>query len=189
MRFDQRIERIEKFFLSSILAAEKLDVVYQQNIKRMIVSFEIIKSFMLVSPYYVGNILFRVNIPDLGRAVVFQYKITDSLNQVSFAQPDAAVNKKWVISGAWTFGNLNGARPRQLIRFSGNEIIKSERWIQTARIFFTFFLASIANFCAGTTGTPNGAEFEGGVADGDVGSGFSVARIVVFIEIGSASFN
>ena len=73
MCFDKRVEGVEKFFLGAVLAAKKLDVIYQQKIKGVIVSFKLVECFMLVSPYYVGNVLFCVDISDFGSAVVLQH--------------------------------------------------------------------------------------------------------------------
>ena len=53
MCFSQRIERVEELFLSTIFSANELNVVDQEQIKRVIIFLESVERFMLVSTYYI----------------------------------------------------------------------------------------------------------------------------------------
>src|SRR5258708_6832230 len=47
---DQSIERVKEFFLCAVFPGEKLDVIDQKKIERVIVAFEFIERFLLVGP-------------------------------------------------------------------------------------------------------------------------------------------
>src|SRR5688572_3611463 len=99
----------------------------------MIVALEFIKCLMLVSPYYVGNVLFRMNIANLGSWIVLHNEIADRLNQVSFPQSDTSIDEEGVIGNTGTLRDLNSPGTRQLVCFSCDESVEGERGIQPGR--------------------------------------------------------
>src|SRR5207245_3163975 len=90
-RLHQRVERVEKLLLGAPLVGKKLDVVDQQQVERMVVAFEFIKGFLLVSAYYVGNILLRMAIPDTRLRRLVGQVLADGLPRVRLSKRRAVV--------------------------------------------------------------------------------------------------
>jgi hypothetical protein len=65
VRFDQGVERVKELLLSAALPAEKLDVVDQQQIERVVVAFEVVERLVLIRPDDIGDILLGVDVADL----------------------------------------------------------------------------------------------------------------------------
>ncbi len=93
VRFDQRVEGVEKFLLGAVLAAEKLDIVDQQKVQRVVVLLEAVEGLVLIGANHIGNVPLGVDITDLGGRVEFEQQVTDGLNEVSFTQAHTTINK------------------------------------------------------------------------------------------------
>ena len=85
MRFYQRVEGVEKFFLRAVFSAEELDIVYEQQIERVVVALELVERLLVIGAHHVGDVLCRVQVADLGGGVLSQDIIADGVNQVRFA--------------------------------------------------------------------------------------------------------
>ena len=132
MRFDQRIEGVEELLLSSVLAAEELDIVDQQQIQRVVVLLEAVEGLVLVSAHYVGHVLLGVNVADLGVGIAILHQVADGLQQVRLAQAHAAIDEQRVVCGAGVLGDLQRRGPRELIGLAGDEGVEGERGVQAA---------------------------------------------------------
>ena len=93
----------------------------------MVVAFEFIKGFLLVSAYYVGNILLRMAIPDTRLGPLVGQLVADGLQKVRFAEPHAAVDEQRVVRNSRIFGHLDGSRAGQLVGFAGHEAVERKR--------------------------------------------------------------
>ncbi len=62
----QRFERIEEFFLRTCLAGEKLDIVDQQQIERVVIALEVVKRLALIGSNHVAYVLLGMDVADLG---------------------------------------------------------------------------------------------------------------------------
>ena len=93
MRVDEGVEGVEKFFLRLGFAGEKLNIVDQQDVERMVILFEFFKLVGLVSAHHIGNVPLGVHIADFCLRVVNLDLIAHRLDQVGFAQTYPAVNK------------------------------------------------------------------------------------------------
>ena len=51
MRLDQGVEGVEKLLLRTVLAGEELDIVYQQEIERVVIALELVKGFLLIGAH------------------------------------------------------------------------------------------------------------------------------------------
>ena len=127
MRLDKRVERVEKLFLGSAFAAEKLDIIDQQQVKGVVVTLEIVKSLMLVGANDIRNILLRMNVADFAFRGPRVKMIADGLDQVRFAKPDTAVYEQRVVSCSWALSDLRCRGTGKIVGFAGNEGIEGER--------------------------------------------------------------
>src|SRR5258705_6971990 len=123
---DQCVECVEKFLLRAIFAVEKLNVVYQEQIERVIVLFKTVESFVLISAHNVRNILLRMNVSNAGRRIELDQHVADGLDQMGLAQPDAAVDEQRVVGNPGMLCNLQGGGTRKLVGFPGHERIESK---------------------------------------------------------------
>src|SRR6266850_3525892 len=149
VRFDQRVEGVEKFLLGAILAAKKLDIVDQQKVERVVVLLETVKGLVLIGANHVGNVALGVNIADLGGRAEFEQQVTDGLDEVGLAQADPTVDKQRVVRHARMFGDLQRGGARQLIGLAGYEGVESKGrveatllpdfWFRRRRFRFRFW--------------------------------------------------
>src|SRR5207237_7960359 len=86
MRVDQGVEGVEELLLCSVLAAEELNVIDQQEIERVIVFFESVECLVLVSANYIGYILLGVDISHTCLRVLVMHQIANRLNQMRLAK-------------------------------------------------------------------------------------------------------
>ena len=85
VRLDQRVECVEELFLGTVLAAEELNVVDQQQIERMVVALEFVERLLMIGAHHVGDVLCRMQITHFGGGVLRQNVIAHSMDQVSLA--------------------------------------------------------------------------------------------------------
>src|SRR5262249_25958885 len=72
---NQRVERVEELFLCTALAAEKLDVINQQNVEGVVVLLEAIEGLVLVGAYDIRDVLLCVDVAHLRLRVVIVRKV------------------------------------------------------------------------------------------------------------------
>src|SRR5580765_366202 len=131
---DQRFKSVEKLFLGAVLAAEELNIVDQQQIKRVVITLEVIKTLALISRDYVAHILLGMDITDPGGRIVGQHLVANGVNDMGLAKADAAVQKQRVIGHSGIVGDLGGGSARQLVGLPGDEVVESQHRID-ARLF------------------------------------------------------
>ena len=134
MRFDQRIEGIEEFFLGAVLSAEELDIVDEQQIQRVVVLLESVEGFVLVGPYDIGYILFCMDIADLRLRAALLNQVPYRLQQMRLPQAHATIDEQWVVCSSRVFRDLQSRGTSKLIRFAGNERVERKARIQAAAI-------------------------------------------------------
>src|SRR6266480_5633987 len=96
----------------------------------MVVAFEFIKGFLLVSAYYVGNILLRMPVADTRLGPLVGELVPDGLQKVRLAKPHAAVDEQRVVRNSRIFGHLDGGCARELVGFAGHEAVERKRPIE-----------------------------------------------------------
>src|SRR5574340_730993 len=79
---DQRVQGIEELLLRTRFVSDELDVVYQQQIQRIIKLFEFIEVLCLERAHDTGNVIGGVDITDLGLRVLLADQIAYGLQQV-----------------------------------------------------------------------------------------------------------
>lgn len=125
----------------------------------MVVALEFVKGLVLISADYIGNIALGVDITDFCIRPMLVDQIANGLDQVSFTQTDAAVNKQWVVGSAGVFADLYGCRTGELIGFAGDQRIKGEIWVE-ARCFICH--RQLPHWVGGRTTFNNGLRCCGG---------------------------
>ncbi len=96
-RFDKRVEQVEKLLLGTALAVEELNVVDQQQIQCPVIALEVVERLVLIGADDIRYIGFGVDITYFRRGVLQQDVVSDGLDQVRFAQADAAINEQRVV--------------------------------------------------------------------------------------------
>src|SRR5690606_30866758 len=124
-------ECIEKFFLGAILASKKLDVVNKQQIKRVVITFELVKGLALISLDDIRDVLVSMNIAHSCSGAVGQQGIAYGMDKMGFTQTYSPVQKQGVVRNARVVCNLQGGGSRQLISLASNKIVESQLGIQT----------------------------------------------------------
>ena len=89
----QGLESVKKLFLGTLLVGEELNVINQQQIKRVVALLEFIKSLTLISLDHIRNELLCVDVENFGCWPVVQEAVAHGVHQVGFAQPDTTVDK------------------------------------------------------------------------------------------------
>ena len=130
----QRIERVKKFFLRAVAPGEKVNVINHQQIDMPVAMAEILhvpifnRQHELVDKRVAGQIEnARVGLP-------LQHLLADALQQVTFSQSHAAVNKKRVVGLTWLLGNRQRGRMRQPIARAGDKVVENVVWIERERL-------------------------------------------------------
>ena len=77
---NQRIQRVKELLLGSWFIRNELDVVNQQQIKRVIILLEFIELFCLKSPHDIGNVIRCMNIANIGLTVLFFELVSNGLD-------------------------------------------------------------------------------------------------------------
>ena len=85
VRFDQRIERVEELLLRASLIGEKLDVVDEQKVERVVIALELVERLLLVGTHHVGHVLLGVDVADACLGTSVGHLVADCLHQVGLA--------------------------------------------------------------------------------------------------------
>ena len=105
VRLVQRVERVEKFLLNALLARQKLDVVNQQHVGLAVFLAKPGELVVLDGVNVLVGEFFGRNIGDARALLVAGDVLADGVEQVGFAEADAAVEKKWIIGFAGSLGD------------------------------------------------------------------------------------
>ncbi len=96
------VERVEELFLSLLAPSEELDIVHQQDVTVISVSFpKIIDRVVLERPDKLVGELFCGEIDDLSIRLIAEDSMSDRVNQMCLAQPDTSINEEWIIARPW----------------------------------------------------------------------------------------
>ena len=122
-----------KLLESAFLAGQKLDIVYQKDVRTAVFSLEIAQAIVsdgvnkLIGKRlgrYICN--FTVRVESLGA-------MTDSLHEMGFTEAGAAVDKKRVVAGAYFFrGGLRGGVGEAIVT-SDNKRVKGVSGVEVYR--------------------------------------------------------
>src|SRR3954471_820048 len=97
MAVEERVERVEEFFLRPFLAAEELNVINQQEISLAITLPELHQVVVLNRVDEVVDEQLAREVHHLAAFFLAADILPDRLHEVRLAEPDTAVNKEWVI--------------------------------------------------------------------------------------------
>ena len=127
---NQRIERVEKFFLGIVLAAEKLNIVNHQDIDGAELFLERHRILEPHRPYELVHELFRGQIdnPSFRRRLADMG--CDCMHQMSLAEPYAAIQEQRVERDGFRLCNAPGRGKRQFVWLADNKIVETEPWIK-----------------------------------------------------------
>src|SRR5207302_9470886 len=115
-----------------------------QQVERVVIAFEFIEGFLLVSAHYVRNILLSMAVADTRLGPLVGGLVTDRLQKVRLAKPHAAVDEQRVIRNSGIFGHLDGRRARELVGFAGHEAVERKRPIEAPALRNCRYLARTA---------------------------------------------
>ena len=76
----QSLKSVEKLFLGALFIGEKLHVVDEQQVQRMVFVLEFLKGFALVGLDHVRHKLLGMDVQDLGRRLVGEQTIACSVH-------------------------------------------------------------------------------------------------------------
>ena len=116
--------------MRAILVGQKLHIVNQQQVQRVVALLELFKRLALVSLDHIGDKLFCVNVQHLGRRVVGHQLVADGVHQVGFSQANAAINEQRVVLMPQTAGHMQGCRPPHAVGRAFDQRVKGQRGIQ-----------------------------------------------------------
>ena len=130
---------MKEFFLSFFFAGDELHIIDDQDINVAIFIAEA-SDFETNTIEKFFHESFRANIGNFHFGITLDDGVADSLNQVSFAQADAAVDEKRVILGARIGGGCLASSVGEVVARADNEIlegiarVEASRWCGRARV-------------------------------------------------------
>ena len=127
----QRLERIEELLLRTVLVGEELDVIYQQQVERVIAVLEFVKSLALVSLNHIGDKLFSVDVENLAAGLVCQQAVAHGMHQVGLAQTNAAIDEKRVVQMPRHGGNVHGSGTRHAVGGALYQGLESQQAVES----------------------------------------------------------
>src|SRR6266536_725904 len=112
MSIEKRIERVKEFFLGTLFASEKLDVVYQEEIDLAIALSEFDQIAVLDRVDELVDEQFTGDINHLYVFLLGPNLLADGLHQVGLAKTDTAINEQRVVRacGRLRHGQSGGMR-------------------------------------------------------------------------------
>ena len=126
----QSFERVKELFLRTVFVGEKLYVVDQQKIERVIALLELIKGAALVSLDHIRDKLFSVDVENLGIRTVFQQLVAHSMYQVGFTQTHTPVDKQWVVQVSGRSRHVHGRRACHAVGSTFHQRFKGQGRVQ-----------------------------------------------------------
>src|SRR5205823_3002594 len=105
MPVEERVERMKEFFLRTFLAAEKLNIVDTKQVRLAIPLAEFDQVIVLDCVDELVDEQLARKINDLGVFLFRHDVLPDRLHQMCFAETDAAINEKRVVSARRRLGD------------------------------------------------------------------------------------
>ncbi|MNP09831.1 hypothetical protein D3C76_1019510 [compost metagenome] len=106
---------MEKFFLGSFFISKELDVIDQQRINGTVVAFKLFDRVVLQGFYHVLNEALGVHIHHFRIGLACHNAVTHRVQQVSFTQTGAAIQKQRIVGSTWVICHLAGRSTGQLV--------------------------------------------------------------------------
>jgi len=125
--FIKGIKDVEKFGLSAFFSSNELDVVDEQDVHAPKTVSKLVHSLVTDGvDEFIGEIFGRevTHRGGVGDDVVVEDVIADSVEKVSFAESDSAVNEEGIVILPREFGNGETSRIGELVAGADDEIIK-----------------------------------------------------------------
>ena len=126
----QGFERIEEFFLRSVLVGKKLHIVDQQQIERVVALLELVKSAALVGLNHIRHKLLGVDVENFGIWAVGQQLVAHGMHQVGFAQAHTAIDEKRVVQVPGHARHVHGRRARHAVGRALHQGLERQRRIE-----------------------------------------------------------
>ena len=104
----QGLEGVEELLLRSVLVGEKLHIVNEQQVQRVVTLLEFIKRFALIGFNHIRDKLFGMDVENFCARVVQQQLVADGMNQMGFAQTHPAIDEQRVVQLADAAGHVHG---------------------------------------------------------------------------------
>src|SRR3989338_7477834 len=118
------VECVEEFFLNLFHLADKLDVINNEQIIFAVFFFEGVCFVALQRIYKISGKFFQGHIMHLFVWIFFLDRVSDSLDQVSFPESCAPIDKEWVVFGAGAVDNGEAGGISKLIESSDDERVE-----------------------------------------------------------------
>jgi len=132
VRFVKRIEGVEELLLDPFLAGEELDVVNQQHVRLAIFLPKLHQLVVLDAvDVFVGE-LFGGDVGDTRAFAIGDDVLSDGVQQVGFAEADAAVEEQGVVGFAGRLGDREGRGVGEIVVVAHDERFKRVPRIKAA---------------------------------------------------------
>src|SRR5438128_6324776 len=115
MSIKKCIKRVKKFFLRTLLASEKLDVIDQKKVRLAISLPELDQIAVLDRVDELVDEQFAGEVHHLHVFFLRPDVLADGLHQMGLAEADAPVNKAWVVSARWRLRDCETGGVRDLV--------------------------------------------------------------------------
>ena len=125
----QGLKGIKELFLRAVLVGQKLHIVDQQQIERVITFLELVKSLALIGLDHIRYKLLGMNVKNFGGRVVSQQFVADGVHQMGLSQTDTAVNEQRVVKLTKTACHMQGGCPAHAVGGAFYQRIKGQRRI------------------------------------------------------------
>src|SRR6266496_4828923 len=130
MSIEKRIESVKEFFLGTLFATEKLDVVYQEEIDLAIALSEFDQIAVLDRVDELVDEQFTGDINHLYVFLLGPNVLPDGLHQVGFAKTDTAINEQRVVCARGRLGYGESGSMRNFIVRTDHERFERVPWIE-----------------------------------------------------------
>src|SRR5580704_8553151 len=131
MSVEKRIERVKEFFLGTLLASEKLDVVDQEEIDLAIALSEFDQITVLDRVDELIDEQFTGNINHLYVFLLGPNVLANGLHQVGLAKTDTAINEQWVVCPRRRLRHGESGGMRNFIVRADHERFERVPWVES----------------------------------------------------------
>src|SRR4026209_2079231 len=130
MSVEKRIERVKEFFLGTLFASEKLDVVYQEEIDLAIGVSEFDEITVLDRVAELIDEQFTGDINHLFVFLLGPTVLADGLHQVGLAETDTAINEQRVVRARGRLRHGKSRGMRNFIVRTDHERFERVPWVE-----------------------------------------------------------
>ena len=130
MSIEKRIERVKEFFLRTLLASEKLDVVYQEEIDLAITLSEFDQITVLDRVDELVDEQFTGDINHLYVFLLGPNVLADGLHQVGLAKTDTAINEQRVVGARGRLRHGESGGMRNFVVRTDHERFEGIPWVE-----------------------------------------------------------